>query len=69
MQNNTFGFHIQIVNDDVLLYIVDVFAFGVGFISPGKCPAAPAAALPGNVSRIFSQEIFLIFCRKYLSLC
>ncbi len=37
--------------------------------SPGKCPAAPAAALPGNASRIFSQEIFLIFRRKYLSLC
>ena len=27
------------------------------FISAGKCPAAPAAPLPGNFSQIFSQEI------------
>ncbi len=25
--------------------------------SAGKCPAAPAAPLPGNFSQIFSQEI------------
>ncbi len=28
--------------------------------SAGKCPAAPAAPLPGNFSQIFSQEIFVI---------
>jgi hypothetical protein len=27
--------------------------------SPGKCPAAPAAALPGNVSQIFSALLKL----------
>ncbi len=31
--------------------------------SAGKYPAAPA----GNFIRIFSQEIFFIFCRKFLS--
>ena len=34
--------------------------------SAGKCPAAPAAPLPGNFSRISSQEILIIFCRKFL---
>ena len=37
--------------------------------SAGKCPAAPAAPLPGNFSQIFSQEISYFFAGNFCQNC